>query len=129
MDDAGYAWIDIRCIKPGWKEVFRLRLTGWIPQDWAEEGLRNCVVVAKGGSSPFELDLTITGKNLTDPDWGKYSPETFHAIFQNLLFIGFDEAWLIPPRDAAHYVIRRGDMFSREFVESVLSNRAHLRGQ
>jgi hypothetical protein len=127
MEDMEYAWADMRSMNSGWKETFRLRFTGWIPQDWADEGFRNCVFVAKDGGPPFELDLTAKGRNLTDPNWGKYSPETFERIFGDLLFFGYDEAWLSPPRDAEHFFICKSDMFSKNFIASLLSiARAHI---
>ena len=38
--DTGITWADMRWREAGWQEVFRLRISGWLPAEWVSEGVR-----------------------------------------------------------------------------------------
>lgn len=123
MDDVEYAWVDIRTVRPGWKEAFRFRLTGWLPASWARSGLQHGVFKVEAEGHPAKLTLTEKGKDLTDPKSIEYSLETFEGLFRNITFHGFSGAWLTPPKNSEIYLASKDEVFSKDFVATLLSGR------
>lgn len=68
MVSEDYCLIDSRIIKPHWLNVFRLRVTGWLPSNAANEAAEEGTIKLEEISGRNRIILTEYGRSLTDFD-------------------------------------------------------------
>ncbi|MGP6087562.1 hypothetical protein [Antarctobacter jejuensis] len=75
-----HALIDKRTLDPHWRDVFRLRLTGWLPAGDAENATKRGTISRGPSSVSCQVELTELGRALTDFDGFRLSDGTVSMI-------------------------------------------------
>ena len=113
--------IDSRWMEPGWLEVFRLRLTGWLPHEEAAAGIEKGVLKWGGNSQSVVLELSDRGAVLTNALPPSRTEENVRMIAEILWTLGFDDSWLKPVDRSATNYISEGVRFDASYRFSIIS--------
>ena len=119
-------YADVRWLEPGWRETFRLRLSGWLPKDWVSEGIRNGVISWRQDESRI-VDISARGRRLTDLSDYSLSDDTTKQLGLVLAAQDWDSAWFASTPGIAGGWLGISDMFPEHFREKVVGAFALIR--
>lgn len=115
MQDSTTSLIDMRWNKEGWRDACRLRLTGWLPNNLAEEGIKIGLWERHTNQPRGQVVLAEYGRWLTDvPDFAldKYNLE---IVAFALWAKGYDPAWQLAPIGVDHVVLPADEQFGTAY--------------
>ena len=89
MGDEDWTWVDMRWRESGWKEAFRLRLFGWLPESWIEPGVRSGALIKRNETPPGTISLTSRGQSLTHLCPDRTTADSLQFLGSVIAVIGF----------------------------------------
>lgn len=113
MDD--YIWIDMRWLKPGWSEAYRIRWSGFLPADWLKRAVRQGVVTKTAREGRQVLTLTDRGRALTDLHDSPSGDETLRQLAECLVGRNWRRSWLAETAPSSGLLLIDGDRFPRNY--------------
>lgn len=115
--DMDWTWVDVRWQQSGWLEAFRLRLTGWLPEEVEARAIESGVIVPSRSSGARVVELTSRGQALTSR--GPDSDEALRLVATVLALQGFQPNWFSRPEGSSIVSLCQGSMFDRGFIEKI----------
>jgi hypothetical protein len=118
-----YVWVDVRWQDKHWLDVFRIRLSGWLPATLAAKSIKNGLLIRKHELNSREISLTQKAANLTDLAEGAEFDQYNCSMLANVLITkGYREDWM-SQNDSIRIVTLRSDQkFAAVFRDNLLSH-------
>lgn len=120
MQDENFVWLDRRWSEPGWEQVFRLCLTGWLPAEDVTTGL--CAgVIERCVDDPLHcVNLTEKGIALVEVGEISRTQENCALIAEVLRVRGFDETWFVDSGYGCKVLTTKANAFDFNYKSSIL---------
>jgi hypothetical protein len=112
----GSTWVDMRWCEQGWREAFRIRLSGWLPDDWLAGGIKHGVLAQCRGELSATIKLTEKGKLLTDICPDKTTHLTIQFMASVLTTTHTGPEWFNPSPSQDHAYLLTDEMFDKEYT-------------
>ncbi len=119
MDIMDSTWVDMRWREQGWREAFRMRLSGWLPDDWLNNGIKHGVFAHCRGELPATVELTKKGKLLTDICPDKTTDLTIQFMASVLTTTSFEPSWFHPSPSQEHTFLASHELFDKEYTATL----------
>jgi hypothetical protein len=114
------SWVDMRWREDGWREAFRIRLLGWLPEDWHESGVQKGVFELHERVPDSAVELSVRGKHLTDIDSEVVTDVTLRFMSTVLVATCFEPEWLLKPSREDGVRLAGNQMFEADYIEKLL---------
>lgn len=124
MEDADTTWVDVRWLERGWREAFRLRLTGWIPASWVPLGIEEGVLENYKEALNGTVKLTERGMKLTEPCPGLTTDATLRFMSFVLKTMDLDDACFSKAPKSGCVHLAGVEVFEESFSNKLI---AHLK--
>ena len=122
MKEQDWMWVDMRWREPGWREAFRLRLSGWLPKDWAKNGLEHEVMVQSLQEGHTVLSLTNKGRLLTDISPTETSNECMQFMSFVLFNFAFERQWFFALPQVGDLSLSTHEKFQSEYSSKLFTH-------
>ena len=112
-------YVDVRWREPGWLEVFRLRLAGWLP-------IKDAALGEKLGVTSTTVDgrwifLTKRGLDLTQPADHSFTEDNIKLLCSVLELNDFNNSWVQPPEQDQGAFLRHDELFENDYSNAILA--------